>query len=238
VKFLRQALVTTAIVFAANAAGAATLGTIEYNTFVHVANDFRADLGGGSPLIADAPILINTYNGLPVLPFGLPANTDIHIPATFIGDFTATTADPIDDRYLFKLDPSTLGTATAANADATLNLVVGVSTGIQNSVFALFQSDFFGNTLGGPLGTRVGAGNLLVANLDSTLTYLLRVTGNLRADNPNVAGNDSINVASYDIVLGLVPVPVPPAVLLLLTAVGALFGFGRLRRKTSAVAIA
>ncbi|MSP20018.1 MAG: hypothetical protein EXQ93_00485 [Alphaproteobacteria bacterium] len=58
------------------------------------------------------------------------------------------------------------------------------------------------------------------------------MTGNLRADNPNTKKDESTNVGQYVIVLGLNPVPVPPALILLLTAVGGLLGFGRLRKAT------
>ena len=85
-KVLRKALLATVVVLVAPAAGAATLGTIEYDTFIHNSTNFRADLGGASATIPDAAIDYNDYNGAATLPGGLPANYDIHIPATFLGD--------------------------------------------------------------------------------------------------------------------------------------------------------
>jgi hypothetical protein len=230
VKVLSYSLIAAAFVLGAQAAHSATLGTVEYQAFVHTSTDFRADLGGAVPTLPDATIIWNDYDGAATLPGGLPANYDIHVPATFRGDFNVTTADAFDDRFVFTLDPSTLGGQTSAGVDATLNLVFGVNTGFDNATFGIYESTGDG-VLGAALATRTGGGQLMVGGLDAGADYLLRVTGNLRTDDAGLAGDQSTNVGQYKIVLGLAPVPVPPALLLLTTAVGALFGVGKLRRR-------
>ena len=35
----------------------ATLGTVEYDTFIHTSTSYKADLGGASPTIADATVI-------------------------------------------------------------------------------------------------------------------------------------------------------------------------------------
>ncbi len=71
--------------------------------------------------------------------------------------------------------------------------------------------------------------------LIATGVYLMRITGNLKTDNPNTAADESTNVGPCKAIVGLNPVPVPPALMLRLTAIGAMFGFGRMRRTTAAV---
>lgn len=232
-RLISQTLVAAALVVGASAANAATLGTVEFQALVHTTQDFRADLGGVTPVLPDALVIFNDYNPPAVtLPGGLPANYDIHIPATFRGDFDATTADAFDDRFLFKIDASTIGGASTATADNYLNLIIGPNTGFDNAVFGIFENNNDGDLAGPALASRTGSGQLLVG-LDTSLDYVLRVTGNLRADNPNTLGNESTNAAQYAIVLALSPVPVPPALLLLVTAVGAMFGFGKLKRRSA-----
>jgi len=228
VKVLRHSLVAAAIVLGAQAANSATLRTVEYQAFIHTSTDCRADLGGATITLPDATILWNDYNGATMLPACLPANYDIHIPATFRGDFDVLTADAFDDRFSFTLNPAAMGGTSTAAADAVLNLIVGVNTGFDNATFGIYESIGDG-VLGPARATRSGGGQLLVGGIDVGADYLLRVTGNLRSDNPNTSEDESTNVGQYKIVLGLTPIPVPPALLLLMTAVGALFGMGTLR---------
>jgi hypothetical protein len=232
-RLIRNSLVLAALVVGVPAAHAATLGTVEFQAFIHTSTDYRADLGGITPVLPDALVIFNDYNGMLALPGGLPANYDIHIPATFRGDFNAATADAFDDRFLFKVDGTTTGGQTTATGDNYLNLIVGPNTGLDNAVFAIFENTGDGDLAGPALGSRNGSGQLLVGGLDTSKDYLLRVTGNLRADNPNTLGNESTNVGQYKIVLALTPVPVPPALILLMTAVGAMFGVGRLKRRSA-----
>ncbi len=230
-KLLSQSLVAAALVVSASAAHATTLGVVEFQAFVHTTPAFRADLGGITPVLPDAFVLFNDYNGALALPGGLPANYDIIIPATFRGDGNAATADLFDDRFLFKIDPVSTG-GQSATADNYLNLIIGPNTGFDNAVFAIFENTGDGDLFGPALGSRTGGGQLVVGGLDTNLDYVLRVTGNLRADDPNTLGNEATNAGAYAIVLALSPVPIPPALLLLMTAVGAMFGFGKLKRRS------
>ena len=210
------------------AASAASLGAIEYERFTN-STWMQVDLGGanGGP---DALISHNDYNGATTLPGGLPNDYSIHIDRTFFGDGNTATADQMLDKYWFKVYPATMGGGTSSTADAALTIVNGYDTGMNNVVFALYETDEFGNWVGGagPFASVSGAGGqIIIGDIEPGHKFMLRVTGNLKT------GAESTNVGRYDIVLGLTalsPVPVPPAILMLLTGLGALFGFGRLRR--------
>jgi hypothetical protein len=230
VRLLSQTLVAAAALIVS--ASAAQAATIIYQGFPHTSVDFRADLGGVTPVLPDAFVIFNEYNFAPTLPAGLPLGYDIEIPATFIGDGNVATADAFDDRFLFKIDLATTGGAGTTTADNYFNLIVGPNTGFDNSTFAIFENQNDGDLAGPALASRTGSGQLLVG-LDTSLDYILRVTGNLRADNPNTLGNESTNSGAYSIVLSLSPVPIPPALLLLVTAMGAMFGFGKLKRRSA-----
>jgi hypothetical protein len=209
------------LAFSTQTAPAATLGTIEFERFTNATSSFITDLGGGSAGIADANVTLNQFNGAPTLTNGLPDRYDIHVDRTFLGDRNSGTADAIDDRYLFQVDSSTLNGAPSTRASATLTLVTGVNTGMENVSFALFESDSSGNPVGSALAS--GSDGTLKTTLSAGVSYLLQVAGNLGF------GNGATNVGRYDIVYGTV-IPVPPALLLFLTALGAGFGLRRLRR--------
>ncbi len=217
--------------FAAGAqvASAASLGAIEYGRWTNNTYMMQADLGGVKDTIADATITYNDYNGAATLPGGIPNNYSIHIDRTFLGDGNTSTADLLNDKYWFKVDPTTMGGASTSMADTTLTIVKGYDTGIANVNFALYEADEDGNWVGGggPFAQLSGAGGqIMLGDIDPAHKYMLRVTGNLKAD------AEATNVGRYDIVLGLSalsPVPVPPAILLLLTGLGALFGYRRVR---------
>lgn len=209
------------LAFSVQGASAATLGTIEFERFTNGTSPMVVDLGGGSAAIPDATVTLNQFNGASTLSNGLPDKYDIHIDRTFLGDTNTATADAINDRFLFRVDSSTLGGASSTNATATLTLVTGVNTGMDNVSFSVFEADAAGDPVGSALTS--GAGGTLKTALSAGVSYLLQVAGNLRA-----APNDT-NVGRYDIVYGTV-VPVPPALLLFLTALAAGLGLRRLRK--------
>lgn len=216
--------VAVLIAFGIQTAPAATLGTIEFERFTNGTSSFITDLGGGSAGIADANVTLNQFNGAPTLTNGLPDRYDVHVDRTFLGDGNAGTGDAIDDRYLFQVDSSTLNGASSANASATLTLVDGVNTGMDNVSFAIFETDASGNPLGSALAS--GSGGTLKTTLSAGVSYLLQVAGNLRF------GDAATNVGRYDVVYGTV-IPVPPALLLFLTALGAGFGLRHLRKDSA-----
>lgn len=217
------------LLLGAQAASAASLGTIEYDAFINGNNNFIADLGGVSPGIGDADVQYNEFNGATSLPGGLPVGYDVHIPRTFIGDRDESTADPIHDRFLFKLDESTLGGQPAARVRSTLNLAFGFNTGMENVTFEMFETNDSGDLVGGPLDSASGEGTIR-AVLDPDTDYLLRVAGNL------LSGADNTNVGQYKIVYGSTVVPLPAALPLLLTGIGALFGIRRMRKQQAEAA--
>lgn len=211
------------------AASAATLGTIEFERFTNGVSPFTTDLGGVSPTVGDATVTYNEFNGAAALPGGLPFRYDVHIDRTFIGDRNPTTADAINDNYLFKMDPSTR--SGGASADAALTLVTGANTGMQNVVFSLFETDATG-TPGALVGSSAGESRFS-AHISAGQEYLLQVAGNLRDDIAAAMGlGEPTNVGRYDIVLALIPLP--PAILLFLTGLGAFFGFAGLRKRVAA----
>ena len=227
--------IALAMLVSTNAASAATLGAIEFDRITSSATNWTVDLGGVNAGIADHMVTYNDYNGAATLPGGLPANYSYHIDRTYFGDGNVTTADLIQEKYLFKLDPAAMGGATAAVGDATLTIVTGMDTGMWGITFKMFQSDQFGNQTGA--FARIDNEGTVALSLDPSQLYTLQILGQLRRDNGNTAGDESTNVARYDIVLGLdglSPVPVPPALLLLLSGLGALFGYGRMRGSQSA----
>ena len=122
--------------------------------------------------------------------------------------------------------------ATESIADASLTIATGYDTGFNAAQFSLYEANADGTwTVGGPLATLYGGGNIVMGDFSPDHSYMLRVTGHLKT------GAVATNIGRYDIVLGLTPlsaVPVPPALALLLTSLGALFGFGRLRRRVAA----
>lgn len=221
-KYIGPAAVLLA--FSMQAASATTLGTIEYERFTNGTAPFIADLGGGSASIADATVTLNQFNGASSLAGGLPDKYDVHIDRTFLGDSNPATSDAIDDRFLFQVDSSTLGGASTTSASTTLTLVTGVNTGMDNVTFSVFEADASGNPVGSALTS--GAGGTLKTSLSAGVSYLLQVAGNLHA------GGGATNVGRYDIVYGTV-IPVPPALLLFLTALGAGLGLRRLRKDTA-----
>ena len=202
-------------------ASGATLGTIEFQRFTNGTSPFIADLGGvnASP---DATVTLNQFNGASNLPGGLPDRYDIHIDRTFIGDGNTGTADVLDDRYLFRVDEATLGGQTTTNATTTLTVVSGVNTGLENVSFSVFESDTAGNPQGSALVS--GTGGTIKTSLSAGVNYLLQVAGNL------ATGTGPTNVGRYDIVYGTTVIPLPPAILLFLSSLGAVFGIRRLRR--------
>lgn len=211
------------------AAPAATLGTIEFERFTNSTSPFTTDLGGVSPTIGDATVTFNDFNGAASLPGGLPFKYDTHIDRTFIGDRNRNTADSINDNYLFKMDPATR--SGGASADAALTLVAGANTGMQNVSFSLFETDDTGTP--GALVNSSSGESRFSSQIGSGQSYLLQVMGNLRADIAATLGIDeSTNVGRYDIVLALIPLP--PAILLFLTGLGAFFGFVGLRKRAAA----
>jgi len=210
------------LAFSVQGASAATLGTIEFERFTNDTSPMVVDLGGGNAAIPDATVTLHQSNpGATTLPNGLPDRHDIHIDRTFLGDMNPASADAINDRFLFRVDSSTLGGASSTNATATLTLVTGVNTGMDNVTFSVFEADASGDPVGSALTS--GAGGTLKTSLSAGVSYLLQVAGNLHA------GGGATNVGRYDIVYGTV-IPVPPALLLFLTALGAGLGLRRLRK--------
>ena len=218
-----------ALVLVGQAATAAPLGAIEYNRFTNSVSGWQTDLGGVNAM-ADATVGWNDYNGAATLPGGLPLDYSIHIDRTFMGDGNRTSADWMRDTYYFKVDPATSGGATAFDADTSLTIFSGYDTGFSDIAFYIWE-----NGGGGLIPTHYGDGRTVFEGFDIAQTYVLWVSGHLQVDDPSTAAVEGTTVGRYDVVMGLggdfslSPVPVPPALLLLLTGLGALFGFGRLR---------
>lgn len=231
-KLSMGALAILAATIGAGSASAASLGAIEFKRFTDAAAATNIDLGGVRADIADALVTHNDFNGAPTLPGGLPNNYSIHIDHTYLGDGNTATGDWVLGRYWFKLDPTTMAGAATSWADATLDIVTGYDTGMVNVTFTLFQADEDGYWDGtGPVGHIFGEGNILLADLTPGQKFMMQVSGYLKT------GAAATDVGRYDIVLGLTPmspVPIPPAFLLLLTGIGAMFGYGRVRRKVTA----
>ena len=230
--------IAAALALGTQVAGAATLGHVQFGQFTSTTEIWATDLGGVYSGMADALVTYNDYNGMATLPNGLPVDYSIHIDKTYYGDGVATNADHIRDKYFFKIDPTTLPSGTA-NADATLTIATGVDTGMVNVTFKLYHVDQWGNQVAGdPFAQISGAGNLQLTGLTIGQAYVMKVSGYLKTDDPQTAGDQSTDVGQYDIVFGLLTipaVPVPPAIILLVTAIGALVGFGK-ARKSLAVA--
>jgi hypothetical protein len=222
---LKIALCAGVMALASSGVSASTLGLVEFQSFTNNLSPFHADLG-------TADILVNQFDGASTLPDGLPIDYVVHIKRTFIGDGDSATADPIEGNYLFKLDPSTIGPPNGQKIVADLSLVSGLDNGNQNVAFSLFKAD--SNGVAGDMITGIQGEGAFQAILDGSTNYLLRVIGNLRADVASTLGIDeSSNFGQYNIVFGAfgVVVPIPPAILLFLTGIAALFGFTGLRRK-------
>jgi hypothetical protein len=221
------------LTLATHGASASTLGLVEFDNFVNPKSPFVADLGV-------VQVSTNEFNGAASLPNGLPLNYTVHLNRTFIGDrdddrnFITSTADKVDDTFLFtfdpssKLDPATNGARLDFSARVANPANASLSTGMENVVFSIFEA----NADGSP-GDLVAGGNgdsEFSAKLPLNTNYLLSVMGNLRSD---VAGALGIatNLGIYDITAGIfgVVVPLPPAILLFLTGIAALFGFSRIR---------
>ncbi|MSP20016.1 MAG: hypothetical protein EXQ93_00475 [Alphaproteobacteria bacterium] len=81
--------------------------------------------------------------------------------------------------------------------DAQFNLIIGRNTGTSNAAFSLYKSDAAGNTVGSALAMQDISGQLTVGGLDPSGLYLLRMTGNLRADNPNTKKDESTRPFRY-----------------------------------------
>jgi hypothetical protein len=108
--------------------------------------------------------------------------------------------------------------------------VTGYDTGMENVQFKFFESDGNGDPTGLQYAEANGESTLVLNNMEPGELYLMKVVGWLKT------GADATNVGRYDIVLGLTgltPIPVPPALLLLLSGIGALFGFGRMRKSAA-----
>jgi hypothetical protein len=237
VKALRNSIVlaAAALAFSAHAASAAYLGAIEYERFTNSLEPFHVDLGGAKATLPDATITHNDFNGAATLPGGLPVDYTVHIDRTYLGDGKSNTADDVADWYWFKLDPTAMNGASSAMADASLTIVAGADAYISGVRFYLYETNPDGTPTGSPYGQINNGGQIVLSGFVPGEIYVMKVTGNLRMDtDPN--GDNSTNVGRYDIVLGLQGVsaiPVPPALVLLLTGLGALFGFGRARRATA-----
>jgi len=230
VKALCYGIAAAAMMLTAQGAAAAALGEVEYARWTNSIDPFWADLGGvfAEP---DALITTNDYNGAATLPGGLPIDYSIHLDRTYLGDADGATADFVEDRYLFKIDPASMGAAVSATGDATLTLVTGFDAGMTGVWFQLYETNADGFAASGPIATVAGAGNVTLAGMTPDQIYTLKVSGHLKT------GAESTNTGRYDIVLGMMgitPIPVPPALLLFLSGLGAVFGMRRLRKESVA----
>ena len=169
----------------------------------------------------------------------LTTNYTYTVEQNYVGDGDPTTGDIIYDKYLFTVDG--IGTEPPT-ALANLALLGGTTP----SVFKLFPTDEWGNYTGGAkayINNVTDSGTLLLPGLTSGQVYALWVSTALTTDDPTTGIDESSNLGRYALTFGffdaiseLTAVPVPPAGLLLLTSLGALFGFGRLRKKAATTA--
>ena len=228
--------VAAALAVSVTAANAASLGAVEYDRFTNSLNPLHVDMGGAKAGVSDALIGLNQFNGASTLPNGLAANYTYNIDRTFIGDANPGTQNNMVDWYWFKLDPAAMGGAASVTAGASLTIALGPNAdgGLAGLFFQMYETDAAGNPTG-PYGAVVGeGGQIILGGFHTETTYVMRVTGWLVEDTAPGAADNSTDIGRYDIILGLngiAPVPVPPAIALLLSAVGALFGFGSMRRR-------
>lgn len=239
-KALKIALGAAALVAFAQTASAAMLGEVEYARWTNSTSIFNVDLGGAPGDDRETGVTTtNDYNAAATLPGGIPVQYSIHLDRTYLGDGNGNTADLVRDLHWFRIDPTSMGGADEAMADATLNIVTGVDTGMGGIIFRLYKANEAGQATGTPDGMITGEGQIAISGFEVGQLYVMKVSGWLDTDNPNAPGDQSTNVGRYDIVLGLsaiAPIPVPPAALLLLTGLGALVGFGRSRKVEKAAA--
>lgn len=226
-------LVAAAALFTlgAQVASAASLGMIEYTRWTNDLSPFQVDIGGApAPGVIAGITTTNDYNGAAYLTNGIPLDYSIHIDRTYQERNNANNLNPVgmvEDLYWFRIDPVSMNGATGADGNTTLTIVTGYDTGMENVVFKFFETDGNGDPTGPQYAEANGASTLELHNMQPGELYLMKVVGFLKT------GANATHVGRYDIVLGLngiAPIPVPPALLLLLSGIGALFGYRRMRK--------
>jgi hypothetical protein len=202
--------------------------------------DFTGDLSMVTAATADdLPVSIPTTPFIAPPPDGIPAGEDVHIIARAFARGAGNTVDgEFTDRFLFDfLIPDPPGSANVRN---TIN--IDLSSGqtenlnmenVELKLFSLADPDDIGagmtllGSVGGLSATGDDVGEFSVLGVLPGVAYMLQVTGNLP---------DGFDLGSYRLEFSATTIPVPPAIILLLTAFGALFGFAGLRKRASAEA--
>lgn len=149
---------------------------------------------------------------LALMPFAASAAS---VTTTFSNTFFGEAGAAVEDFFAFDAQ------ATGSNS-AEANVTV---SGLENVTLSLFEADAEGNAQGDAIASIDvdGSATLKVSGLSAGAQFLLGLTGNIAADIGAGIGTVVGDVTTV--------IPLPPAILLFLTGLGALFGFTGLRKQ-------